>query len=274
MGAMCGRYTTTMDPETLYGLFQAEPEETDPPAVGRYGGDAPRPRYNIAPTTDNPVIRVRAIGDEPPKRRLELLHWGLVPSWAKDPSVGNRMFNARAESVPEKPAFRRALEKRRCLVPASGFFEWKKTGTAGRKAAKQPFYITPEDGSVMAFAGLWEYWRPRHPGDGEEPGDPIVSYTILTTDAVGEMADIHDRMPLVLPAVDWDSWLDPSSTAEQIDGLLVPPAADLVRGLEFRPVDPRVGNVNNDDPTLLERWEPTLASVPVRADEQLALPLS
>jgi putative SOS response-associated peptidase YedK len=256
-----------MDPETLYGVFDAEPGPEGPAAL--YGGDAPRPRYNIGPTTDNPVVRERipkpaseeaadstskkaadAQAEGTPVRTIELLHWGLVPSWAKDPSIGNRMFNARAETAATTAAFRTALGKRRCLVPVSGFYEWQKlAGGKGKKVAKQPFYITPEDGSVMALAGLWEYWR--HGDD-----DPIVSYTIITTDAVGPMADIHDRMPLILPASDWDSWLDPGVDAQGIEPLLTPPDLDLVRQLEFRPVGARVGNVRNDDADLLEKVDP------------------
>ena len=248
MTAMCGRYATTMDPETLYGVFGVDPGSG---AAALYGGDEPRPRYNIGPTTDNPVVRIRAGGDGAGHRQIELLHWGLVPSWAKDPSVGNRMFNARAESVSDKPAFRRALDRRRCLVPASGFFEWQKvpgTGAKPQKSPKQPFYITPRDGSVMAFAGLWEYWKKA----GADAPEAVVSYTILTTEAVGQMQAIHDRMPLILPAADWDTWLDESLDGDAVARLLEPPSPDLVAQLEFRPVDQRVGNVRNDDAAILE----------------------
>ena len=274
-----------MDPETLYGVFEA--------GSGMYGGDAPRrgeppgdqptgrepvplaergPIFNIAPTTDNPVVRVRGSlagePDGPPRRRIDLLRWGLVPSWAKEPGVGNRLFNARAESVAEKPAFRKAVQRRRCLVPASGWFEWQRLGgdtAPGKRPAKQAFYLTPQDGSVLAFAGLWEYWKPRpatgdDPADGpsgelrDQPVDPIVSYTILTTGSVGPLRLIHDRMPLVLPASDWAAWLDPD--LHDVTELLTPPAADLVDLLELRPVGSRVGNVRFDDPGLLERVEP------------------
>lgn len=294
MAAMCGRYSTTMDPETLFGVFGVDPDA--PVELGGtgvdalYGGDAPRPRYNIGPTTDNPVVRVRAAGDGAAHRRIELLRWGLVPSWAKDPSVGNRMFNARAESVSDKPAFRKALATRRCLVPASGFFEWQKlAGPRSTARQKQPYYITPRDGSVMAFAGLWEYWRPRpaehpdeHPdedrraaNDRSGPGNAIVSYTILTTRAVGAMAEIHDRMPLILPAADWDSWLDEAAGTEQVVPLLAPPSPDLVAQLEFRPVGSRVGNVAHDDADILLQVEPLTADGPPGAadERQPALPL-
>ena len=290
---MCGRYSTTMDPETLFGVFGVDPAEPvqlggDAAANALYGGDAPRPRYNIGPTTDNPVVRIRAIGNGPAHRRIELMRWGLVPSWAKDPSVGNRMFNARAESVSDKPAFRTALARRRCLVPASGFFEWHKlAGPRSTARQKQPYYITPLDGSVLAFAGLWEYWRPRDvpapdtgdaDGSGNGMGDgavaAIVSYTILTTRAVGRMAEIHERMPLILPAADWDSWLDETADAEQLAPLLEPPSPDLVAQLEFRPVGARVGNVAHDDAEILRPVEPSAAGQPAQAPVgQPALPL-
>ncbi|GGL85852.1 DUF159 family protein [Nakamurella endophytica] len=293
-----------MDPETLYGVFDAVPGEPSEPGVaepgtGPYGGDMPRPRYNIAPTTDNLVVRVRPAGedDQPPVRRIDLLRWGLVPSWAKDPSVGNRLFNARAESVGEKPAFRRALARRRCLVPASGWYEWQKLAqgeaTGGRGPAKQAFYLTPEDGSVLAFAGLWEYWRPAgadRGGDGDRGGDadpdggdrdgtpadrtPIVSYTILTTASVGALQGIHPRMPLVLPASEWDAWLDPSR--EDVAELLEPPDEDLVAQLELRPIGTRVGNVRFDDPSLQQQVTPAPGAVGSdrTADGDLMLPLA
>ncbi|GAA1997876.1 SOS response-associated peptidase [Nakamurella flavida] len=257
---MCGRYALTMEPESLYGLFGAVPDDRSGGPGGLYGGDPVRPRYNIAPTVTIPVVRLRraaesADGDQEVVREIEPMRWGLVPSWAKDLSVGNRMFNARAESVADKPAFRRALERRRCLVPASGYYEWRKTdvaATAGgrKKVVKQPFYLTPADGSVMAFAGLWEYWKPAGSGD-DDPG--VVSMTILTTEAVGELASIHDRMPLVLPASEWAAWLDPAVDPRP---LLTPPTPELVAALELRPVGPEVGNVANDRPELAERVDP------------------
>jgi putative SOS response-associated peptidase YedK len=242
-----------MEPETLYGFFDAEPDARAGGADGLYGGDPVRPRYNIAPTLTVPVVRLEPrVAPSDAARQIEPMRWGLVPSWAKDVSVGSRMFNARAESLGDKAAFRTALAKRRCLIPASGYYEWKalgKPGGAGKgraKAVKQPYYMTPEDGSVMAFAGLWEYWRPAE-------GDAVVSMTIITTDAVGPLLDIHDRMPLILPASEWDAWLDPTSDPEP---MLTPPSEDLVAGLELRPIGPRVGAVANDDPDLLQRVEP------------------
>ncbi len=247
---MCGRYALTMEPETLYGLFDAEPDPRAGGADGLYGGDPVRPRYNIAPTVTVPVVRLEpklAPGDA--ARQIEPMRWGLVPSWAKDLSVGSRMFNARAESLGDKAAFRTALVKRRCLIPASGYYEWKtlsRAGGAGKgrvKAVKQPYYMTPEDASVMAFAGLWEYWRPAE-------GDPVVSMTIITTDAVGPLLDIHDRMPLILPASEWAAWLDPRV---EPGPMLAPPSQRLVSALELRPVGAAVGNVANDDPGLVDQ---------------------
>jgi putative SOS response-associated peptidase YedK len=271
MQGMCGRYALTMEPETLYGLFEAEPDTRAGGLDGLYGGDPVRPRYNIAPTLTVPVVRLEPrVAPGEAARQIEPMRWGLVPSWAKDISVGSRMFNARAESLGEKAAFRTALAKRRCLIPASGYFEWMALhgqvpvvaagGNATRarkgrpKVVKQPFYMTPQDGSVMAFAGLWEYWRP---ADGE----PVVSMTIITTDSVGPLRQIHDRMPLILPASEWSAWLDPRVDPQP---MLAPPADGLVAALELRTVGGLVGNVANDDPSLVDRVAPI--SLPIPAD--------
>ena len=260
MAVMCGRYTLTMEPESLYGIFDAEPDPDAGGAAGLYGGDPMRPRYNIAPTITVPVVRVDPrVPPADAHRQIEPMRWGLVPSWAKEISVGNRMFNARAESLTTKAAFRTALARRRCLIPASGYYEWKKlagevTGGSGRtrkSVLKQPYYLTPADRSVMAFAGLWEYWR-------SPDGDPLVSMTIITSDAVGPMREIHDRMPMILPAGEWDAWLDPRADPEP---MLSPPSEELVAGLELRPIGPRVGAVANDDPELLHRVEPISPAV-------------
>ena len=252
---MCGRYALTMEPESLYGTFEAEPDERAGGAQGLYGGDPVRPRYNIAPTLTVPVVRLEPrVAPQDAHRQIEPMRWGLVPSWAKDVSVGNRMFNARVESLAQKAAFRTALARRRCLIPASGYFEWRRLGdqtVGGRtRPVKQAYYLTPEDGSVMAFAGLWEYWRPRDPESGAEAADrAVVSMTIITAPAVGRMTQIHDRMPLVLPASEWAAWLDPGIDPTP---MLEPPPAGLVEAIELRPVGPAVGNVANDDPSLIE----------------------
>jgi putative SOS response-associated peptidase YedK len=248
---MCGRYALTVDPESLYGEFDAKPDDKAGGLAGLYGGDPVRPRYNIAPTITVPVVRLDPrVAPAEAEREIEPMRWGLVPSWAKDVSVGAKMFNARVESLTTKGAFRRALEKRRCLVPATGYFEWRKLG-GGAKPAKQPYYLTPADGSIMAFAGLWEYWRPAE-------GDPVVSMTIITSDAVGDVRGIHDRMPLILPASEWSAWLDPSVDPTP---MLAAPSQELVAGLELRPVGSRVGNVRFDDASLVDRVDPPLALI-------------
>jgi putative SOS response-associated peptidase YedK len=249
---------------TLYGVFAAEPDPLDEPvpaAAAEDDGAAAKDatdekdqpdlaagRFNIAPTSTVPVVLDRRDssedGDGEVHRYLRGMRWGLVPSWAKDVKIGAKLFNARADTLAGKPAFRSALAKRRCLLPASGYYEWRKVSTApGSKPDKQPFYITPADGSVMAFAGLWEFWR-------SPDGEPLVSATIVTTDAVGELAGIHERMPLVLPASEWDAWLDLDRTAADVAPLLVPPDPELVAQLELRPVSSRVGSVANNDPSL------------------------
>lgn len=268
---MCGRYALTVEPEVLYGTFAADLDDGVGGPAALYGGDAPRPRYNIAPTVTVPVVRLdprrtAEHADGAGRRQVEPMRWGLVPSWAKDVSVGNRMFNARAESLAGKPAFRRALAKRRCLIPASGWFEWRKLGepAGNRKGPKQAYYMTPQDGSVLAFAGLWEYWKPAgDPADEHDPA-PVVSMTIVTTASVGPLRDIHERMPLVLPSSEWTDWLSP-----EIDPtpLLTPTPAALVDALELRPVGPRVGAVVNDDADLLRPVTPAGAddAEPVQA---------
>jgi len=192
------------------------------------------PTYNAAPTQKLPVFRIhRERG-----RELALLAWGLVPSWAKDSSIGARMINARAEGLAEKPAFRAAFRRRRCLVPMSGFYEWKKAG--GRKV---PHFVQLLDSPVFAAAGLYEYWP------GREGAGPIESYAIITTDANELMRGIHDRMPAILPERDYDAWLDPKNeNAETLAKLLKPYPAGEMRAYA---IGPRVNNVANDGPELI-----------------------
>jgi putative SOS response-associated peptidase YedK len=243
---MCGRYASTKNPATLALEFDAldTTAGTDERAAA--------PRYNVAPTT--PVLSVvtrhprdaEGVADpERTQRSIRVMRWGLVPHWAKDPGIGSRMINARAESAAGKPAFRDALARRRCLLPADGWYEWQ----AGTGKRKQPFFITPADGSSLAMAGLWATWRGP---DAAEP--PLVTCTVLTTEAVGPLAEIHDRMPLVLARESWADWLDPDSADPT--RLLGPPAAELVHGLELRPVSTAVNSVRHDGPELIERVEP------------------
>jgi putative SOS response-associated peptidase YedK len=220
---MCGRYATTRTAADLAALFEAEDETADGLAAD----------YNVAPTDPVPVVRVsRSAGG----RVLSVVSWGLVPAYAKDTRGGARMINARAETVAKSGAFVPSFQRRRCLVPADGWYEWMKRGPRD----KQAYFMTDPDGDVLAFAGLWAVW-----GRGDER---VLTCSVLTTAAVGELAAVHDRMPFVLPRDRWDQWL----TAEpDPDALLVPPPASFVERLEIRPVGPAVGDVRNDGPSLI-----------------------
>jgi putative SOS response-associated peptidase YedK len=198
------------------------------------GADAVAARYNIAPTQSIPILTNRE-QDGRLIGRLELAHWGLIPSWAKDMSIGNKLINARAETLAEKPSFRTALRKRRCLIPADGFFEWKLLPD-GKK--KQPMFIRLRSGKPMAFAGLWELWKP------PDADDFVVSATIITTAPNTLMAEIHNRMPAILPAGEYLRWLHPEPSADPA-ALLRPLEADL---LEAFPVHTAVGNPRYDSP--------------------------
>jgi len=230
---MCGRFVQASSPELL---------------VERFGVDEPaapvhEPSYNVAPRASVYAVRDRA--EEQGRRRyLSELRWGLIPSWAKDPKVGDRMINARAESLADKPAYERAFRRHRCLVPAEGFYEWQRRG--GRK---QPMFIHRRDGEPMAFAGLWAAWRPDDATD-----DWVRSCTIVTTGANGTVAPLHDRMPVVLEERDWDRWLDPD--APELDALvrLLRPAPDDL--LVAYPVGTAVNSADNDGPHLVDRVEP------------------
>ena len=247
MAPMCGRYASIRDPATLAVEFDAL-DATD--------GAAPRADYNVAPT--KPVFSVvtrhsrDAQGSPDPDhtvRSIRVMRWGLVPHWAKDPSVGSRMINARAESAATKPAFRDAVARRRCLLPADGWYEWQ----AAPGTRKQPFFITPADGSGLALAGLWSTWRPADVSESK-PVPPLVTCTVVTTEAVGPLAEIHDRMPLILPTPAWAAWLDPDSDDPR--QLLAPPPAQVVDALELRPVSTAVNNVRRGGPELVERIDP------------------
>ncbi|MGH3873228.1 MAG: SOS response-associated peptidase [Pseudonocardiaceae bacterium] len=235
---MCGRYASTRNPATLAVDFDA---------LDATGGAAPVADYNVAPTKPVFSVVTRHPPDDDagsgPVRSIRVMRWGLVPHWAKDPTAGSRMINARAESVATKPAFRDALARRRCLLPVDGWYEWQ----AGLGSRKQPFFITPADGSGLALAGLWAVWR-------AAAAPPLVTCTVVTTDAVGPLAEVHDRMPLILPAPAWAAWLDPDCADPS--GLLAPASAELVAALELRPVSTAVNNVRHGGPELVERIEP------------------
>ncbi|SCX52266.1 Putative SOS response-associated peptidase YedK [Klenkia marina] len=248
---MCGRYASSRRPEDLAAEFEAVPVEGQP-LLG--------PDWNVAPTKDVHVVRQARERDAEgaptggDHRELRVVRWGLVPSWAKDVSVGNRMLNARVETLTSKPAFSKAARARRCLVPADGWYEWSPREYA---PGKQPWYVTPEDGSVLAFAGLWEVW-----GRGE---DRLYSCTVVTAPAVGALAGIHDRMPLVLPRDRWADWLDLGR--DDVEALTAPTPAELVAGLEIRPVGPAVGNVAHGGEQLTARVDPSTASAAGPADQ-------
>lgn len=220
---MCGRYTLTTPPPELAEHFalDATPREV-------------RPRANIAPS--QPVAVIRALPDG--RRHLDLVRWGLIPAWAKDAAIGNRLINARAESAAQKPAFRSALRHRRCLIPADGFYEWRAVGRH-----KQPYWIGFEGRGPFAFAGLWEHWEDR------ERGHLVESCTILTTVANDRVRPLHERMPVIVAPADYQRWLDPAEPgAEALADLLQPyPAADMIA----YPVSRAVNNPGNDSLDLL-----------------------
>ncbi len=218
---MCGRYSLILAATDLAACFGL----TEVPDFG--------PRYNIAPSQPVAVVR---LDRESQQRQLDLLRWGLIPSWAKDPSGGYRMINARAETVAEKPSFRSAFRTRRCLVIADGFYEWKKEGKE-----KRPCYIRAQDGQPFAFAGLWESWE-----DRQAPGTVVESCTIITTEANELLRPVHERMPVILSPGDYDLWLDPQEKETQrLLSLLRPAAAGL---LTLYPVSLTVNKVTNEGP--------------------------
>lgn len=215
---MCGRYRLTAKERYLRDHFGIEDDLEW------------APRYNIAPS--QPVLAVRQHPSEP-KRSFSLLRWGLIPYWAKDSAIGFKTVNAMSETAAEKPAFREAMRKGRCLLPADGFYEWQKLGKG-----KQPYNIGMADGSVFAFAGLWDRWR--SPAD-----DLLETCTVLTTDSNALVREIHDRMPVILRPKDYDLWLDPGVTdPARVAGLLQPFDARLMKKC---PVSTRVNNVKYDD---------------------------
>ncbi len=254
---MCGRYASSRQPEDLVEEFEITLRPSG-------GDDLPRIEadYNVAPTKE-----VYAVVERPPRgedgekadraeRQLRVLTWGLIPFWAKDPGVASRMINARVETVAEKPAYRRPFERRRCLLPADGYYEWyastektaKGPSSKGRQR-KQPFFIRPGDGGVLAMAGLYEIWRDPTKAD-DDPERFRWTCTVLTTSAEDSLGHIHDRMPLMLERDRYDEWLDPTTNdRDTLLGLLTPAAPGR---LEAYPVATLVSNVQNNGPELTE----------------------
>jgi putative SOS response-associated peptidase YedK len=201
-------------------------------------------RYNIAPTQEVVIAR-KAKADGP--RQLAVVRWGLIPSWSKDAKMASSLINARGETIAEKPSYRTAFKKRRCLVLADGYYEWQKAAAGGKSAKKQPFYITMQDQRPFAFAGLWEFWA--GPKDVEPP-TPLETCTIVTTETNELTADLHDRMPVILRPEDYDLWLDPDlQEAAPLLPLLVPFPSDEMK---MEPVSTHVNSVKNDDPACIE----------------------
>jgi putative SOS response-associated peptidase YedK len=221
---MCGRFGLFASGEELkerYPFVEVPPFE---------------PRYNIAPTQSVAAVRSIAAG-----RELALLRWGLIPSWATDPAIGNKLLNARVETVSEKPSFRSAFRQRRCLIPSSGFYEWQKA----RGGRKQPYFIRPRDGGLFTFAGLWECWH-------DPRGEVVETCTILTTEANELMRPLHDRMPVILDAEAERLWLDPHAAADSLHALLVQYPSEK---MEAFAVNSWVSDPKHEGPRCLETVE-------------------
>jgi len=223
---MCGRFTLRLAPQELQSFFDL------------VRTDGFKPRYNIAPTQNISAIRQTDEG-----RIGSLMHWGLIPSWAKDRKMAARMINARGETASQKPSFRTPFKHQRCLIPADGIYEWKETG----ERYKQPYHITVGEEEPFAMAGLWTDWT------DPESGEVIESCTIITTAANSVMRDLHERMPVILPRESWDVWLDagqPSETTDQkaLESLLIPYSDDQ---MQYRPVSRLVSSPRNETPECL-----------------------
>lgn len=237
---MCGRYATTRGAADLSALFESYDD-----TGGRLVAD-----YNVAPTDPVPIVRMsqtagRGAGATGPtvagddgRRVVSVARWGLLPPWAKDARAAARMINARAETVTTTNAYAPSFARRRCLVPADGWYEWVRLDGGG----KQAYFMTARDGGVLAFAGLWSVW-----GGGPEP---LLTCSVVTTAALGDLALVHERMPLLLPPQRWAGWL---AGGGDPDRLLAPPAERVLTGIEIRPVGPAVGDVRNDGPGLVAR---------------------
>lgn len=246
MGVMCGRFAITTDPALLAEKIKALDE------TAGTGYKAEAPNYNVAPTdTIATVVSRHSEPADAPTRRVRLMRWGLVPPWTKagpdgaPDTKGPLLINARADKVATSPAFRVAAQSKRCLVPMDGWYEWRAT-VSGEKGGKTPFFLHRRDGNLVCMAGLWSVWKP------SKAAAPLLSCTIITTDAVGPMAEIHDRMPLMLAEENWDAWLNPDAPLDP-KLLMHPPD---VHDIELRQVSTLVNSVRNNGPELLEPAEP------------------
>lgn len=236
---MCGRYASSKRPDELVDEFEIEETRV---------AETLEADYNVAPTKDVYAVVARPRENAPPERQLRVVQWGLVPSWAKDPSIGSRLINARMETLAEKPAYRKAFQKRRCLLPADGYYEWYTSDreTKSGKKAKQAYFIRPKDGGLLAMAGLYEFW----PDPAKADDDPTRwrwTCTVITADAEDDLGHIHERMPLMVERDRWAEWLDPGRPGS-LD-LLVPAAPGRLKAY---PVGNQVSNVRNNGPELIE----------------------
>lgn len=263
---MCGRYASTRKRIELLEEFSVQRDMVAEPLKPDYNVAPTKPVYAVLDRVERAAEPVSADGvdsrddaareqsrrgpaDGSVERELRVVRWGLVPFWAKDVKIGSRMINARAETLGEKPAFRRAFAKRRCLLPADGYYEWQSMPGA----AKQPMYISRADGRSLAFAGLYELWRdPSVDRDDEDAW--LWTTTIITTSAPDELGMIHDRMPMIIDPAGWADWLDPAnSDVADVRALLAPAA---VGGLITYPVSTEVNSVRNNGPQLIEQVDP------------------
>ncbi|MBQ0932022.1 SOS response-associated peptidase [Ideonella alba] len=238
---MCGRYVVAYDPATLvqgFSLTRIQPFER---------------RWNIAPQSEVPVVHDTREGE----RIGTLMRWGLVPHWAQDAGIGAKLNNARLESAAEKPSFRQALRRRRCLIPASGFYEWQPRRGADGKPFKQPWYFSAADGAPLAFAGLFEAWRP------DESADWLLSCCILTREANATMAPVHDRMPVIVEPAHWAAWLDRGEQRPEALAALLPPTPP--QALRSWPVDRAVGRASVDGEALTAPLAEPLPPLPPEA---------
>ena len=255
---MCGRYATARNPADLVEEFGVDRIVVDEQLA---------PNYNVAPTDEVYAVVERLDKEQPSapaQRQLRVVRWGLVPSWAKDAKIASKLINARAETLAEKPAFRKAFAVRRCLLPADGYYEWySDSDTAdvpSRKRAKQPYFIRNRGGGVLPMAGLYEFWRDPN---AEADADPwLWSSVVITTEATDDLGRLHDRMPMLVEPENWARWLDPHVTdVEGLRELLVPAAPGR---LEAYPVSTQVNDVRNDGPQLIERVVLEAAEDPIR----------
>jgi putative SOS response-associated peptidase YedK len=224
---MCGRFERVTPIKILATLFDCLEAPPETPT-----------HYNVAPTQPAAVVRVLRAAPDTGQREMTIMRWGLIPSWADDPAIGNRLINARSETAAEKQSFRAALNQRRCLVPVDGFYEWRPTG--GK--TKQPYLIRLKNGQPFALAGLWETWT-------SPDGELVESFTILTTDANEVLRPIHDRMPVIIAPEDYDCWLDKATAPEDVQSMLRQYPAE---GMESFPVNTLVNNPRNESPKCVE----------------------